>query len=63
MQRRCLDMKKRQKTGGEGNMDIKDLAWRNFVESGEIGAYMFYKKISEENNDRTKDAGDSAKSD
>jgi len=51
--------KKTKKTDG-GNMDVKDLAWRNFVETGEIGAYMFYKKISEENNDRTNDSGDSA---
>ncbi len=53
-------MRKSKKIGGEKNMDIKDLAWRHFVESGEIGAYMLYKKLSEEEDARDKDAGDSA---
>lgn len=26
---------------------LSDIAWKNFCESGEIGAYMFYKRISE----------------
>ena len=26
---------------------LNDIAWKNFCESGEIGAYLFYKRISE----------------
>lgn len=26
---------------------LADIAWKNFCESGEIGAYMFYKRIEE----------------
>ena len=26
---------------------LEDIAWKNFCESGEIGAFMFYKRISE----------------
>ncbi len=48
--------KKTKKTDG-GDMDVRDLAWKNFVETGEIGAYMFYKKVSEEDNGRTDDSG------
>lgn len=33
--------------------DIVDLAWKNFYETGEIGAYLLYKKLSEE---KTKNA-------
>ena len=55
--------KKDKKIGENMNLDLKELAWRNFVETGEIGAYMFYKKICEEDNGRTKDSGDSATSD
>lgn len=44
-------------------MDLRDLAWRNFLETGEIGAYMFYKKISEDNDGRIDDSGDSPESD
>ena len=29
---------------------LADIAWKNFCESGEIGAYMFYKRISEGEN-------------
>lgn len=55
--------KKRTKIGGVKDMNIKELAWQNFIETGEIGAYMFYKKISEEENGRTKDGGDSPQDD
>ena len=26
---------------------LTNIAWKNFCESGEIGAYLFYKRISE----------------
>ena len=55
--------KKDKKIGENMNLDLKELAWRNFVETGEIGAYMFYKKICEEDDGRTKGSGDSATSD
>lgn len=35
--------------------NIKDLAWSAFCETGEIGAYMLYKKLSEEENYATND--------
>ncbi len=54
--------KKNKKMDGE-NMDIRDLAWKNFMETGEIGAYMFYKKLSEDDNARIDNAGDCAKGD
>lgn len=54
--------KKTKKTDG-GDMDVRDLAWKNFVETGEIGAYMFYKKVSEDDNGRENDSGDCSESD
>lgn len=27
--------------------DLSELAWQNFYETGEIGAYLLYKKLSE----------------
>ncbi len=26
---------------------LTDIAWKNFCESGEIGAYLFYKRLSQ----------------
>ena len=45
------------------NMDIKSLAWGNFYETGEIGAYLLYKKISEEENGTDNNEGDSPSGD
>lgn len=55
-------MTKKIKKMDGAEMDIRDLAWKNFVETGEIGAYMFYKKISEDENVRIDDSGNSAES-
>jgi len=56
-------MRKKTKKMDGGEMNVRELAWKNFVETGEIGAYMFYKKMSEEDDERTDDAGNSPKSD
>lgn len=56
-------MRKNSKKMGGDEMSLRDLAWRNFIETGEIGAYMFYKKLSEENDERTDDSGDCPESD
>ncbi len=56
-------MRKNSKKTDGGEMSVRDLAWRNFMETGEIGAYMFYKKVSEEDDERTDDAGNSTESD
>ena len=44
-------------------MDAKKLAWKHFYETGEIGAYMLYKKLSEEEDGTDNNKGDSAKID
>ncbi len=56
-------MRKNTKKMDGGKMSVRELAWKNFVETGEIGAYMFYKKISEESDERTDDAGHCPESD
>ena len=43
-------------------MDIKKLAWQNFYETGEIGAYLLYKKLCEEDDGANNNAGDSPES-
>ena len=38
----------------------KELAWKRFCETGEIGAYMLYKKLSEEKNGNKSSKGNSS---
>ncbi|MBO5103367.1 MAG: YqzL family protein [Clostridia bacterium] len=56
-------MAKKSKKTEVQNMDIKALAWKRFYETGEIGAYMLYKKLSEEEDGATDNAGDCTPSD
>ena len=56
-------MKKKAKNTEGKVMDIKKLAWQNFYETGEIGAYLLYKKLCEEEDDGAdSNAGDNPKS-
>ena len=52
-------MLKKQKKGA--HMDAKQVIWKKFYETGEIGAYMLYKKLSEENDGTDNNQGDSSK--
>lgn len=51
-----------KKTKKEGKMDLKQICWQHFYETGEIGAYMLYKKVCEENNGKSSDQGNCDKS-
>lgn len=43
---------------------LSNIAWKNFCESGEIGAYLFYKEVSKgQNNARESTERGSPKSD
>ena len=62
LQKELIFMKKDIKKTEGKVMDIKKLAWQNFYETGEIGAYLLYKKLCEEDDGANNNAGDSPES-
>ncbi len=54
-------MKKMKKNSQKIENNIKKLTWERFCESGEIGAYLLYKRLSEEDGKTTDRRGNSSK--
>ncbi len=52
--------KKSKKSEGKDMdlLEIRKLAWKNFCETGEIGAYLLYKKLSEDDDGANNCEGD-----